>query len=55
MKRIALTPAQWKALKPLVDQGRQAERSLGLPVEVINGDQQIQNTAERIVILLDEE
>ncbi len=50
---IKLTRAQWAALKPLVRQGDRAERALGLPVEIDNGDQKIKITSDEVVLTLE--
>ena len=39
---IKLTADGWADLKRMVTLGAQAERRLGLPVEVINGDSKIE-------------
>ena len=39
---INLTAHQWADLKRMVSLGAQAERRLGLPVEIINGDSKIE-------------
>lgn len=54
MKTITLTPAQWVSLQTLVSQGVASERSLGLPLEITNGDQKIEITAKETVIELDD-
>ena len=51
---ITLTPKQWAALKPLVIQGKRCESKLGLPIELINGDQEIEITAEETKIKLND-
>ena len=51
---ITLTLAQWTALKPLVTQGQRTEHNLGIPVEIINGDQKIEIEAKEIKINLDD-
>lgn len=49
---ITLTPAQWEILKGVVAQGVQAEARLGLPIEIVNGDEKIEITAEETKITL---
>ena len=39
--KIELTPHQWTDLKKIVALGAAAERRMGLPIEVINGDVKI--------------
>ena len=39
---IKLNASQWADLKRMVALGTQAERRLGLPVEIINGDSKIE-------------
>ncbi len=51
--RIRLTPKQWKALKPLVIQGKRSEARLGLPLTIDNGDQKIVITSEKTEITLE--
>ena len=51
---IILTRAQWKALIPIVSLGRRAERKLGLPIDLDNGDQQIEITADEVKITLED-
>jgi len=50
---IYLTAAQWRALKGIVLQGKMAERALGLPLEITNGDQKIEITEEETTITLE--
>lgn len=49
---IVLTPVQWNTLKDIVAQGRLSEMSLGLPIELINGDQKIEIDSEGTKITL---
>lgn len=49
---ITLTTAQWAALVPLVKQGQRAQRALGIPVEIDNGDQKIEIKADEVKITL---
>lgn len=54
--RIDLTPAQWIQLQGIVIQGRRAQRRLGLPIELVNGEVSIEITANETTInLIDEE
>ncbi len=50
---ITLTLAQWNKLHPLVVQGKRAQLKLGLPINLDNGDQRIQITAEEVKIQLE--
>ncbi len=50
--RIRLTREQWRVLKPLVRQAERAERVLGTPVSIDNGDQRIEIQLDEIVITL---
>ena len=49
---ITLTRKQWRALVPLVHQAARAERVLGIPVQIDNGDQKVEITADEITITL---
>jgi len=49
---IKLTSAQWELLKSLVTQGIQSEVRLGLPIEIINGDQKIEIDTKETKITL---
>ncbi len=49
---IILTRAQWKSIVPLLKQGLGAEQSLGVPVEIENGDQKIEIAADEVKITL---
>lgn len=51
---ITLTPIQWKDLKALVIQGKRSEVTLGLPVELVNGDQDIEITEDETKITLND-
>ncbi len=51
---ITLTLAQWRALYPLVSQGRRAQQKLGLPIDLDNGDQRIVITANEVKIQLED-
>ena len=51
---ITLTLAQWNALYPLVVQGKRAQAKLGLPIDLDNGDQQIEITADEVKITLED-
>ena len=51
---ITLTPAQWKALCPLVVQGRRAQVKLGLPLDLDNGDQRIIIEEDEVRIQLED-
>ena len=50
--KIKLTYEQWIALIPLVKVGHRAEGSLGLPVEIDNGDQKIEIKEDEVKITL---
>lgn len=49
---ITLTPAQWAAIVPLIKVGKRAELALGLPIDLNNGDQLIEITADEVKITL---
>ena len=49
---IILTRAQWVAMMPLVKMGERAEERLGLPIDLDNGDQQIEIRADEVKITL---
>ncbi len=51
---ITLTRAQWKALVPIVKAGARLEKALGLPIELDNGDQYIEITADETTIKLED-
>ena len=51
---ITLTPVQWNSLKVIVDQGKLAEMQLGLPIELVNGDQKIKIEEEEVEITLED-
>jgi len=51
---IVLTHAQWELMMPLVRQGQRAEEVLGLPIDLDNGNQQIEITAEEVKITLED-
>ena len=51
---ITLTPAQWKALYPLVAIALKAERKLGLPIDIDNGNQQIEIKSDEVKITLED-
>ena len=51
---ITLTPTQWKALYPLVAQGRRAQLKLALPIDLDNGDQRIIIAADQVRIQLED-
>ena len=50
VKRLNLSPAAWREIKGIVTQGALAERGLGKPIEVINGETKIVITDEQISI-----
>ena len=49
---IVLTTAQWASMMPLVKQGHRAQKALGVPVEIDNGDQKIEIEASGVTITL---
>ena len=49
---ITLTHVQWVAMMPLVKMGERAEERLGLPIDIDNGDQQIEISADEVKITL---
>ncbi len=49
---ITLTLAQWNKLYPLIVQGKRAQRKLGLPIDLVNGDQRILITTKEVKIQL---
>lgn len=49
---ILLTRAQWTALQGIILHGAQAERDLGRPLEIKNGDQGIEITDDDVKITL---
>jgi len=51
---IKLTRAQWKLFYPVVAAGARLERKLGLPIELDNGDQHIEITADEVKITLED-
>jgi len=51
---IELTRAQWEAVIPLVKMGQRAEKRLGLPIELDNGDQHIEIKENEIKIILED-
>ncbi len=51
---ITLTRSQWRALVPLIRQAWRAERVLGVPLDIDNGDQQIEIDLEEIKITLED-
>lgn len=51
---IVLTRAQWELLVPLLMQGHRAEQRLGLPIELSNGNQQIEIQAEEVKIIIED-
>jgi len=54
-KQIELTLTQWGKLKGIVAQGERAERALGPPVEVINGDTKIEIEENQVTIELEDD
>jgi len=53
---IKLTPHQWTDLKKIVAQGAHAERRMGYPIEIVNGDILIEiEESETKIVLVDEE
>ncbi len=50
---IKMTRAQWKALVPIVRAGERLEDRLDLPIELDNGDQYIEITADETTIKLE--
>ena len=53
--QIKLTLKQWDSLVALVVQGKRAQRTLGIPLEIINGDQTIEIDQNEVKITLDDE
>ena len=51
---IVLTRAQWKALVPIVVEGWRAERKLGLPIDLDNGNQRIVITTDEVRIQVED-
>ena len=51
---IIMTYAQWENLVPLVRQGHRAEESLGLPIDLDNGNQRIKIAADEVRIQLED-
>lgn len=49
---ITLTRAQWQSLTNLVSQAKLAELSMDLPIEISNGDNKIEVSAEATEIEL---
>jgi len=49
---ILLTRTQWENLVPIVKQGHRSEHSLGLPVDIDNGDQKIEIAEDEVKITL---
>lgn len=49
---VKLTSAQWESLKRLVRQGEMGQAALGVPVEVVNGDEKIEITSDEVTIVL---
>lgn len=49
---IILTREQWENLVPIIKQGYRAEKNLGFPVDIDNGDQKIEISVEEIKITL---
>ena len=49
---ITLTHEQWVAMLPLVKMGERAEATLGLPIDLDNGDQQIEIREDEVKITL---
>lgn len=49
---ITLTYEQWETLVPIIRMGARAEMTLGLPIDLDNGDQQIEITANEVKITL---
>ena len=50
---IELTRAQWESLKPLVSAAARAQRTLGVPLEIDNGDQKIEIDEAEVKITLE--
>jgi len=49
---IILTHAQWHLMMPLVKMAYRAEETLGLPIDLDNGDQQIEIREDEVKITL---
>jgi len=52
--KIKLTRAQWLKLTPIVKAAVRDERTLGLPLEIDNGDQKIEITGDEVKITLED-
>ncbi len=50
--KIKLTRKQWRAIVPLIQQATRAERTLGVPLDIDNGDQKIEIKVDEIKITL---
>ena len=49
---IILSQTEWDILKDLVTLAIRAEHKLGIPLEIINGDQKIEIDSEQVKIVL---
>ncbi len=49
---IILTRVQWDNLVPLIKHGYRAEKHLGVPLEIDNGDQKIEIAEDEVKITL---